>query len=147
VGQALDQARRQRELSKEALAADLQRLEARVRSELDVRARLRRDAPRLLAVAGGAVLLVGVLVLLRARLSRRHADDAAPATLDDLVGELRELREAVAKQRKKEGGSLLQKAMLRGVSAAGAAGGTVLIRRIVERQEAAREGHGSARGG
>ena len=51
MGEAVDQAQKQRELSKEALAADLDRLEAKVRSELDVRSRLRRDGPHLATAA------------------------------------------------------------------------------------------------
>ena len=144
MAQALDQARKQRELSKQALAADVQRLEARVRRELDIRARIRRDAPRTLAVAGGAVLLVGVLVVVRTRFAGRRRDTAAPATLDDLVAELRELRQSIDK--KKEAG-LLQKGALRVLSAAGAAGGTLVARRIVERQETQREGRGPERAG
>ena len=145
MAQALDQARKQRELSKQALAADLQRLEARVRRELDIRARIRRDAPRILAVVGGAVLLVGVLVVVRSRVAgRRRPDPAAPATLDDLVAELRELRQSIDK--KKEAG-LLQKGALRALGAAGAAGGTVIARRVVERQESQREGRGPDRAG
>ena len=128
MGQAVDQARRQRELSKQALQADLGRLEARVRSELDVRQRLRRDAPRILAVAGGAVLLVGAIVLVRARLARRSRPAEEPATLDDLVVELRRLRESMDK--KKESG-LLPKLALRAAGAAGAAGGSMMARRIV----------------
>ncbi|MBV8445521.1 MAG: hypothetical protein JOZ92_06360, partial [Candidatus Dormibacteraeota bacterium] len=129
---------------KQALAADVQRLEARVRRELDIRARIRRDAPRILAVAGGAVLLVGVLVVVRARFAGRRRDTAAPATLDDLVAELRGLRQSIDK--KKEAG-LLQKGALRALSAAGAAGGTLVARRIVERQETQREGRGPERAG
>ena len=140
MGEAVDQAQKQRELSKEALAADLDRLEAKVRSELDVRSRLRRDGPRVLALAGAAILLVGAIVLLRARL-RRHPDidDEAAASLEEVAAELREIRQTLDRQSKGKS-SLAQKALLRGLSAAGAAGGTYFARRMLARQPADGDG-------
>ena len=55
VAPGTDEAQRQRELSKQALATSAGRLEQRVRAELDWKARLRRDGPRYAAIAGGAV--------------------------------------------------------------------------------------------
>jgi hypothetical protein len=140
VGEAVDQAQKQRELSKEALAADLDRLEAKVRSELDVRSRLRRDGPRVLALAGAAILLIGAIVLLRARL-RRHPDidDVAAVSLEEVAAELREIRRTLERQDKGKS-SLAQKALLRGLSAAGAAGGTYFARRMLARQPAPGDG-------
>ena len=137
MGEAVDQAQKQRELSKEALAADLDRLEAKVRSELDVRSRLRRDGPRVLALAGAAILLVGAIVLLRARL-RQHPDidDEAAVSLEEVAAELREIRQTLERQGKGKS-SLAQKALLRGLSAAGAAGGTYFARRMLARQPSA----------
>jgi hypothetical protein len=147
VAQAVEEARKQRELSKEALAADLDRLEARVRAELDVRSRLRRDGPRLLALGAAAALLVGAILVLRTRLRRNDAgDDDPPASLDDVAAELREIKREIERQRKASSGSLVTKLLLRGVSAAGAAGGTFVARRMLSRpgasSGAAHEGSG-----
>ena len=130
-----DEAQRQRELSKAALATSAGRLEERVRAELDWKARLRRDGPRYAAIAGGAVGLIGVIVLVRSRL-RGDADEeeTAPATLDELVAELQSLRKEI-----KKGGNktpVWQKVVLRGVSAAASAGGAYAAKRLVDRQEA-----------
>ena len=136
MAETLDQARKQRELSKQALTADLDRLEARLRTELDLKTRLRRDGPRMLAFAGGAVLLVGAIVVLRSRLGggkRRRAQDRA-ATYDDLVAELREIHKSLDKKSGKKG-SLPQKVLLRAVSAAGAAAGSVAVRQVLARQQ------------
>ncbi|HWW09000.1 MAG TPA: hypothetical protein VNY76_02030 [Candidatus Acidoferrales bacterium] len=141
MGEAVDQAQKQRELSKEALAADLDRLEAKVRSELDVRSRLRRDGPRVLALAGAAILLVGAIVLLRSRLRRRPDVDEDPAiSLEEVAAELREIRRTLERQGKGTSSSLAQKALLRGLSAAGAAGGTYFARRMLSRQPSAGDG-------
>lgn len=130
-----DEAQRQRELSKQALATSAARLEDRVRAELDWRARLRRDGPRYAAIAGGAVILIGTIVLVRSRLRRDKAEEETPpVTLDDLVAELQALRKEV-----KKGGDktpIWQKVVLRGVSSAGSAGGAYAAKRLVDRQEA-----------
>ena len=133
-----DEAQRQRELSKQALANSAGRLEDRVRAELDWKARLRRDGPRYAAIAGGAVVLIGTIVLIRSRLRRDKAEEETPpVTLDDLVAELQALRKEV-----KKGGDktpIWQKVVLRGVSAAGSAGGAYAAKRLVDRQEARAE--------
>ena len=146
MAQAVEQAQKQRELSKEALAADLERFEAKVRSELDVKARLRRDGLRIAAIGAAAILLVGGLVLLRARLRRGEpeADGADPASLEDLAVELREIRKELEKQRK--GGSGGQKLALRALTAAGSAGGTYVARQMLKRQRGGEENEGSRAG-
>ncbi len=130
-----DEAQRQRELTKQALAESAGKLEQRVRAELDWKARLRRDGPRYAAIAGGAVLLIGTLVLIRSRLRRgKDEEDIAPTTLEDLAAELEKMRKEI-----KKGGDktpIWQKVVLRGVGAAGAAGGAYAAKRVVERQEA-----------
>jgi len=135
VAPGTDEAQRQRELSKAALATSAGRLEDRVRAELDWKARLRRDGPRYAAIAGGAVVLIGTIVLVRSRLRGDRADEeTAPATLDELVAELQSLRKEI-----KKGGDktpVWQKVVLRGVSAAGSAGGAYAAKRLVDRQEA-----------
>ena len=130
-----DEAQRQKELTKQALEQSAGRLEQRVRAELDWKARLRRDGPRYAAVAGGAVVLIGVIVLVRSRLrGDTDEEEAAPATLDELVAELQSLRKEI-----KKGGDktpVWQKVVLRGVSAAASAGGAYAAKRLVDRQEA-----------
>ncbi|MBV9099555.1 MAG: hypothetical protein JOZ46_12005 [Candidatus Dormibacteraeota bacterium] len=145
MAQAVEQAQKQRELSKEALAADLGRFEAKVRSELDVKARLRRDGLRIAAIAGGALLLVGGLIVLRARLRKRgEGDDEDPATIEDLAEELREIRKELEKQRK--GGSGAQKLLLRGLTAAGSAGGSYVARQMMKRRGAEEESEQASAG-
>ena len=133
-----DEAQRQRELSKQALADSAGKLEERVRAELDWKARLRRDGPRYAAIAGGAVVLIGTIVFVRSRLRRdKDEEETTPVTLDDLVAELQALRKEV-----KKGGDktpVWQKVVLRGVSAAGSAGGAYAAKRLVDRQEAKAE--------
>ena len=131
-----DEAQRQRELSKQALEQSAGRLEQQVRAELDWKARLRRDGPRYAAIAGGAIVLIGTIVFVRSRLRGEVAEEeeTAPVTLDDLVAELQALRKEV-----KKGGDktpIWQKVVLRGVSAAGSAGGAYAAKRLVDRQEA-----------
>ncbi|MHB8487878.1 MAG: hypothetical protein ACYDCS_01185 [Candidatus Dormibacteria bacterium] len=129
-----DEAQRQRELTKQALAQSAGRLEQRVRAELDWKARLRRDGPRYIAIAGGTVVLIGTIVFVRSRLRGDKAEEeTAPVTLDDLVAELQALRKEV-----KKGGDktpVWQKVVLRGVAAAGSAGGAYAAKRLVDRQE------------
>lgn len=149
MGQGVDEARQQRELSKAALAGDLDRLEARVRAELDWRARLRRDGPRYIALGAGVVLVIAIagtaVILRRRRKSAAPAFDR-PVTLEDLSADLQELRRQVEKKNGKSG-SLLQKALLRSIGAAGTAGGTVVARQLVKRQATASEGTETARDG
>jgi hypothetical protein len=136
VAPGTDEAQRQRELTKAALAQSAGLLEQKVRAELDWKARLRRDAPRYAAIAGVAIVLVGTIVFVRSRLRGEVAEEEeiGQVTLDDLVAELHALRKEV-----KKGGDktpLLQKVVLRGVSAAGSAGGAYAAKRLVDRQEA-----------
>jgi len=135
LGQGVDEARKQRELSKAALAADLDRLEARVRAELDWRSRLRRDGPKLAAIGAAAVLVLGAVILIRGRLRKDAPELYEPASLEDVAAELRDLRRTLAKHDGK-GGSMAQKALLRALSAAGTAGGTYVARRMLQRQGA-----------
>lgn len=130
-----DEAQRQRELTKQALEQSAGKLEQRVRAELDWKARLRRDGPRYAAIAGGAIVLVGTIVIVRSKLRRNKPEEAvAPTTLEDLAAELEKIRKEI-----KKGGDktpIWQKVVLRGVSVAGAAGGAEIARRVAARQEA-----------
>jgi hypothetical protein len=147
VAQGVDQARQQRELIKEQLASDAARIEARIRGELDWRSRLRRDGPRLLALGAGAVLLIGTIVLVRARV-RRHPQEepAAAASLDDVARELREIRARLERRGGGDAGPVWQKALLRGVAAAGAAGGTYAAKRMMDQQTGRGKGRAEATG-
>jgi hypothetical protein len=135
VAPGTDEAQRQRELTKQALAQSAGKLEQRVRAELDWKARLRRDGPRYAAIAGGAIVLIGTLVIVRSKLRRDKGEEAvAPTTLEDLAAELEKIRKEI-----KKGGDktpIWQKIVLRGVSAAGAAGGAYAAKQVVDRQEA-----------
>jgi hypothetical protein len=133
VAQGADEARKQRELSKAALAADLNRLEAKVRAELDWRARLRRDGPKLAALGAGVAVVLGAVLVLRSRLKKEEPERRDPASLDDVAAELRDLRRTLEKLDGK-GDSLAQKALVRALTAAGSAGGTYLARRMVRHQ-------------
>jgi hypothetical protein len=132
VATGVAQAQQQRELTKQRLAADAARLQARVRAELDWRGRLKRDGPRLIALGAGALVLVGAIVVLRSRLRRhKEPEPASGATLEELAAELREIRKNIDKSGKPP---LWQQALLRGITAAGAAGGTLAAKRLMEQQ-------------
>src|ERR1700730_1656872 len=76
VGEGTAKARRREvELTRQALAEDVERFARRVRAELDWKARLRRDGPQIVAIAGViAVVLVAGLAL-RHRLRSGGGDD------------------------------------------------------------------------
>jgi hypothetical protein len=147
VAQGVDQARQQRELIKQQLAADAARVEARIRGELDWRARLRRDGPRLVALGAGAVILIGTIVLVRSRLRRDHdVEEAVPASLEEVAAELRAIRSRLGR-RGGDASPVWQKALLRGVAAAGAAGGTYAAKRLIDQQAGDGKGRAGATGG
>jgi hypothetical protein len=137
MAQAVDEARQQRDVTKESLARNLELFETRVRTELDWKARLRRDGARY-AVYGGVALagVVGILVLRKA-VGRRgeEPEDINVTSLDDLVAELSALRGAVEKGEKKarkDNAPIWQKLIVKGVAAAAAAGATAAVRQFME---------------
>lgn len=151
MGEGVDEARRQRELSKAALAGDLDRLEARVRSELDWRARLSRERGRIVGIGVGVAVVAvgaGVVFVLRRRFAPKPAKKSSlrPVTLTEVDAELRELRKMLEKKNGSSS-SLVQKAVLRAVTAAGTAGGTMVAREVLKRQVGSREGSETGRGG
>ena len=82
-----------------------------------------------------ATVLIGAIVFVRSRFRREAPEEEpAPATLDDLAAELQELRKLVAKGGDKS--PIWQKIVVRGVTAAGSAGGAYAAKRLVDRQEA-----------
>jgi len=135
VGQAIDQAERERELTKQSLEANIDRLEARVRAELDWKARLRRDGPRY-AIVGGVVVAaaVGVLVLRRALRGEEKAPAHAPTSMQEMATELAAIRKKLdGAKLEADSGPVWQKLAIRAVSAAAAAGGTYAARRFMTR--------------
>jgi hypothetical protein len=139
VGQGTDQARQQVELTRVALAADIDKLERRIRAELDWKARLRRDGPQVVAIAGAVVVVVVGGVVLRRRFgggsggAAAGAGDGGTMSLDELTREVRALREELAGARKSgtSGGSqpLWMKVAIRAATAGAAGGASMLARR------------------
>ncbi len=136
--QAVDQAERERELTKRSLAGNIDRLEARVRAELDWKARLRRDGARY-ALIGGLVIgaAVGAIVLRRALSGDKEAPAPQPTSLAEMATELAAIRKRLdAAKVEPDGGPAWQKLAVRAVSAAAAAGGTYAARRFMARSGA-----------
>ena len=137
MAQGVDQAERRRELTKQALASTLDRLETRVHHELDWKARLRRDGLRYALVGGAVIVLaVGVVVAQRARAPKKPAAPP-PSTLDEMATELAAIRKRLDDAKvEPDGGPLWQKIALRAVAAGATAGGTYAARRFMSRAEA-----------
>ncbi len=134
MAQAIDQAERERELTKQSLAGNIDRLEARVRAELDWKARLRRDGVRY-ALVGVVVVAaaVGVFVLRRAL---SHDDEPAapqPSSLEEMAAELAAIRKKLDSAKLEDGGPAWQKLAVRAATAAAGAGGTYAARRFMTR--------------
>jgi hypothetical protein len=149
VGQAVDEKKRQLELTREALSADLARAEARLRAELDWKARLRRDGPQIVAVVGVFLILTTTTLLLRRRIrggrdattQQRANDDLRHVTLRDLAIEVRSLREQLERNKDgkgKGGGPLWQKIAVGAAGAAASAGSRTAVKRLMD-QGAERE--------
>jgi hypothetical protein len=142
VGEGTAKARRREvELTRQALAEDVERFARRVRAELDWKARLRRDGPQIVAIAGViAVVLVAGLAL-RHRLRSGDGDDDLldGATIDDVARELKALREDLEKRfSASSGGGLLQKVAVAAAGSAATAGGRVAAGRLLDKVEAER---------
>jgi hypothetical protein len=132
VGDEVAEAERERELSKQALAAHVAALDTRVRDELDWRSRLRRDGFRYAVAGTVAVVLTVSVVVLRSRGRRQERSTATVTSLDDVAAQLDEIRQELARRRK-EGGPLWQKLAVRAATTAAAAGGAEVARRALER--------------
>lgn len=131
---AVDEAQRERELTKESLARNVDRLEQRVRSELDWKSRLRRDGARY-AVLGGIIVGVGVTAfVLRRTLRGDKPEPEAPGSLEEIAAELRSIRKQLDSG-KSGGGGLGQKIALRVISGAAAAAGTYAAKQLMARSE------------
>lgn len=132
MGQGVAEAERERELSKQALAAHVAALEFRVREELDWRARLRRDGARYAVIGTVAIAVTVSVLILRSRGRRKEAPPPAVTSLDDVAAQLEEIRKELGRRRK-ENGPLWQRVALRAATTAAAAGGTAVARRTMER--------------
>jgi hypothetical protein len=131
VAQGVAEAERERELSKQALAAQVNALEARVRRQLDWRAKLRGNRLRY-AVIGTVALVVATSVLvIRARWSEKETPEVTIASLDDVARELREIKSELAKHRK-DSGPIWQKLAVKAAGAAAAGAGGVAARKAME---------------
>ena len=142
MAQGVDQAERERELTKQALASTLDRLESRVRHEVDWKARLRRDGVRYALIGGAVVFLaVGVVVAQRAR-APKVEPAPAPSTLDEMASELAAIRKRLDGAKvSPDGGPLWQKVALRAAAAAATAAGTYAARRFMARAEEQQAAH------
>lgn len=130
---AVAEAQRERELSKQALADQFTATETMVRAELDWKAKLRKNGPRL-AVIGGAIVITTVLVMVarRSRSGKNEEEEVEVSTLEDISRELKEIREQLKKHDKGDG-SVLRKAAFKGAGALAATAGTVLARNAMQR--------------
>ncbi|MGI8848515.1 MAG: hypothetical protein ACR2GX_09710 [Candidatus Dormibacteria bacterium] len=149
MGQGVAEAKRERELSKQALAAQVTTLETRVREELDWKAKLRRNGARYAVIGGVAVVTLTAIVVLRMKLGKKRDKQTIKVNdLDDIAKELQELRDELDKRRGRDGGPMWQKLALRVAAAGAAAGGTLAARQMMERYapEAAGEGSDDAPG-
>jgi hypothetical protein len=132
--------RREVELTRQSLAEDVDRFARRLRAELDWKARLRRDGPQILAVAGAVTLVVVGVFLLRRALRHGNGDEEelAGATIEDVARELRALREDVEKRLDGSSSPLWQKVAVAAAGSAATAGGRVAAGRLLDRAEAER---------
>ncbi|MFN2569079.1 MAG: hypothetical protein ABR564_05695 [Candidatus Dormibacteria bacterium] len=137
MAEAIVQAKRERELTKAALAADVDRLEGHIRAELDWKAKLRRDGPRYAVIATVVVVAVaGGLVLRRALPARDRGSagesEAGAGSLEEITNQLREIRKELD-GRHRGGSPLWHKVVLRATTAAGAAAGSLAARQMMDR--------------
>lgn len=142
MGEGTAEARRREvELTREALAEDVERFARKVRAELDWKARLRRDGPQIVAIAGAiAVVIVGIVVLRhRMRSDGEEEETFDGATVEDLARELKALREDLEKRMGGSGNGILQKVAIAAAGSAATAGGKVAAGRLLDRAEAERK--------
>jgi hypothetical protein len=140
VGEGTAKARRREvELTRQALAEDVERFARKVRAELNWKARLRRDGPQILAIAGAIALVLVAALVLRSRLRSGDGEDELidGATVEDLARELRALREDLDKRLGSSGGAgILQKVAVAAAGSAATAGGKLAAARLLDRVEA-----------
>ena len=101
MGAATDQAHAQVVATRQRLEGTLDRLEVRLRRDLDPRYRLRRDGPRI-AAAGVALLVVGVAVWARRR--RHHSAEPEQDWIATMPEEWRRRLEELLAEAASKGG-------------------------------------------
>lgn len=132
-----EQTRQQLELTRRSIERNVDRIVARIRYELDWRARLRRDGAQIAAI-GGAIVATSVLAVVLRRRFRPRKDGYAIADFDsmdlkDVATELRAIKQELEKQR--DGGGPIAKLAYTAVgSAAGAAGRAAAARLLGEEE-------------
>lgn len=142
MGEGTAEARRREvELTREALAEDVERFARKVRAELDWKARLRRDGPQIVAIAGAITLVIVAGLVLRHRMRSGGDEEEAVdgATVEDLARELKALRDDLEKRMGASGGGLIQKVAVAAAGSAATAGGKVAAGRLLDRVEAERK--------
>ena len=131
---ALDEAKRQRELTKESLSRNIDLFESRVRQELDWKARLRRDGARYAVYA--TVAVAGLAGLFMRRRAVTHGEEEVEEVpVEDIATELANLRLAIAgleKNRKKDDSPVWQKIALRAATTAATAAGTAAAKKFFQ---------------
>ena len=142
MDQGLAEAERERELSKQALAERVSILGTRVRSQLDWRAKLRRNGGRYAVIGTVTVAIAVSVIVLRSRSRRQESDQVTVTSLDDIAAQLQEIKDELAKRRK-ESGPLWQKLALRAAATAASAGGSMMARRAMERMTGGEPGRPS----
>lgn len=143
MGQATpEQTRHQLELTRRSIEDNVDRLVARIRYELDWKARLRRDGAQIAAISG-AIVATGALAYFLRRRFRKQKDGYAIADFDtmnlkDVATELKAIREELEKQRDGAGGPLVKLATAAVGAAATAAGRAAAARLIGEEEHGGR---------
>jgi hypothetical protein len=143
VGEGTAKARRREvELTRQALAEDVERFARKVRAELDWKARLRRDGPQIVAIAGAIALVLVAALVLRHKLRSADPEEELldAATVEDVARELKALREDLEKRLGTSGGGILQKVAVAAAGSAATAGGKVAAGRLLDKVEAERHG-------
>jgi hypothetical protein len=107
-------------------------LEARVRNQLDWRAKLRVSGLRYVVIGTVALVVATSVLVIRARRPEKETPELTIASLDDVARELREIKVELAKHRK-DSGPLWQKLAVRGGAAVASAAGGVAARKAMER--------------
>jgi hypothetical protein len=143
VGEGTAKARRREvELTRQALAEDVERFARKVRAELDWKARLRRDGPQIVAIAGAIALVLVAALVLRHKLRSADPEEELldAATVEDVARELKALREDLEKRLGTSGGGILQMVAVAAAGSAATAGGKLAAGRLLDKVEAERHG-------
>lgn len=137
-------AKKEIERERAALNTTLDRLEAKVHRELDWKTRVRRQAPRLIAVGAGIVVVAGAGIVAAKMIRDRRRKDIVSrlkdvVSFDDLKDELQNVREELANRRAgrpTDNEPLWAKAAVKAVVAGATAASTVAARQMVKRYDA-----------